>query len=379
MTPKGLFDDNQRFVYFIINKNFSFTRNKEYYDDIVQQGMLGLWLACSNFDPSKGKFLTYASGYVNGYILRFLRENTRTIRPPRKILDVLSKYNSLNEEDFDKYLKEMEISDEEFSKALSLTNVVSDNRINFEGEEVSITNLVGDKNSNDFIEEDSFNDFLWRFTPIKQHIAVAGKLYGYSINEIIDLLSISHTYFYVLIQKTKKLYNAYNAGHKMEDIIGSKFLYLQENIHLYNKILINDDSFWSRKFVEFLEDSDVSKKQSAFDAFGKGYTVQQVADEFGLKLSTAKYYRSIYNSSLKGMENPESIRSQVVEDTVSKSEVPINAPSKKNTITASFDSISVSRDGDVYNFLVGGASFSMTSKEFRHLIYFFESLENFEL
>lgn len=302
MTSYELFDNNQKLVHYVINRHYYFSRNKEYYEDLVQQGMLGLWLACLNFDPSKSKFSTYALSYINGHILRFLRENVRSVRLPRKILDLLSKYNSLNEEDFVKYLEKMKISEEEFSRALSLSNVVSDNQVTPDGEEILVSDFVDDKNSTDFIEEVSFNDFLWKFVPIKHHIAIAGKMYGYSSKELSDLLSISNTYYHVLIKRAKNLYERYNNGYKIKNIIGSKFLYLQENLHLYNKILSKDNSFWSRKFVEFLEDSDVSKKQSAFDAFSKGYTVQQVVDELGLKLSTAKYYRSVYNSSIKDGE-----------------------------------------------------------------------------
>lgn len=54
------------------------------YEDLVQEGMLGLWKAAEKFNPDKGvKFLTYAQYWINAYITHYCFEQLRTVRVPR--------------------------------------------------------------------------------------------------------------------------------------------------------------------------------------------------------------------------------------------------------------------------------------------------------
>ncbi len=54
----------------------------EHFDDMVQEGFLGLWEAYQRYDESKGPFKNYAIGYIKGYMLKFLDKNARTIYIP---------------------------------------------------------------------------------------------------------------------------------------------------------------------------------------------------------------------------------------------------------------------------------------------------------
>lgn len=87
MTPKELFDKNQKLVGFAFKKyigNYSLSD----YEDVIQEGMLGLWQAAVRFDESKGvKFNTFAVKYIYGSMLRYIRDERNMIRVPRAVRD----------------------------------------------------------------------------------------------------------------------------------------------------------------------------------------------------------------------------------------------------------------------------------------------------
>lgn len=87
MTPKELFDKNQKLVGYCFKKyvgNYSLSDH----EDIIQEGMLGLWQAAVRFDESKGvKFNTFAVKYIYGSMLRYIRDERNMIRVPRAVRD----------------------------------------------------------------------------------------------------------------------------------------------------------------------------------------------------------------------------------------------------------------------------------------------------
>lgn len=67
------FDSNVMLVYSVFNKNYKAYRHLE--DDLVQEGLLGLWKACNTFDPEKGaEFSTYAVKCIKNEMGMFLRK-----------------------------------------------------------------------------------------------------------------------------------------------------------------------------------------------------------------------------------------------------------------------------------------------------------------
>jgi len=88
---------NLRFVLTVAKMYTS--RDPELYIDLVSAGNIGLIEAAERFDPSRGfKFISFAVWYIRKEMLKYLADNSRTIRIPpnkvnalRKVLDVASK------------------------------------------------------------------------------------------------------------------------------------------------------------------------------------------------------------------------------------------------------------------------------------------------
>lgn len=81
MTPNELFNANQKLVYHCFH---TYIRNQcppSIYNDIIQEGFLGLWQASIRFDETRGfQFSTFAVSNIVGRMKRFLREQNSTIR-----------------------------------------------------------------------------------------------------------------------------------------------------------------------------------------------------------------------------------------------------------------------------------------------------------
>jgi RNA polymerase primary sigma factor len=52
------------------------------FEDIRQEGRMGLIEAAGRYDPSKGKFAAFATWRIRAYILRLLREHRQIVRVP---------------------------------------------------------------------------------------------------------------------------------------------------------------------------------------------------------------------------------------------------------------------------------------------------------
>lgn len=80
------FDENVRLVYYVFNKFYQKYRNIE--DDLIQEGLIGLWKACQTFDSSRGtEFSTYAVVVIKNAMGMYVRKVNR--RPKEYSLDEL--------------------------------------------------------------------------------------------------------------------------------------------------------------------------------------------------------------------------------------------------------------------------------------------------
>lgn len=78
------FDNNIGLVYYVFNKFFYGHRDVE--EDLVQEGLLGLWKACKTYDSSMGTaFSTYAVTVIKNEMGMYVRKMLR--RPKKFRLD----------------------------------------------------------------------------------------------------------------------------------------------------------------------------------------------------------------------------------------------------------------------------------------------------
>lgn len=72
------FDSNVNLVYAVFNKSFYMYR--DYEEDLIQEGLMGLWKACRTFDASLGfEFSTYAVKVIRNEMGMFIRKIRREL------------------------------------------------------------------------------------------------------------------------------------------------------------------------------------------------------------------------------------------------------------------------------------------------------------
>lgn len=69
-------------------------KTTESWDDIYNEGVIGLSIAIDKYQPSKGKFSPYAVKFIQGQMIRYLRDRAGPlVRTPRREYDTVSKIN----------------------------------------------------------------------------------------------------------------------------------------------------------------------------------------------------------------------------------------------------------------------------------------------
>ena len=107
----------------IVKSNLRLVRKiaKEYsygnsdYSDIIQEGTIGLIKAAENFDINRGlKFSTYATHYIRGYIMIFLKKNGHPVHVPANVIGKISEINQVKSEfmeNFKRYPSSKELAE----------------------------------------------------------------------------------------------------------------------------------------------------------------------------------------------------------------------------------------------------------------------------
>ncbi|MDX8046302.1 RNA polymerase sigma factor SigB [Gracilibacillus sp. S3-1-1] len=138
-----------------------YAKNEIIYEDLEQVGMLGLLAAIRRYDPNVGKsFESFAIPTIIGEIKRFIRDKTWSIHVPRRIKELGPKIKKatetlLTDNQQSPSIKEIadfiQVSEEEVLETMEMSqsyNALSVDRkieADAEGSEVSILDLVGNK------------------------------------------------------------------------------------------------------------------------------------------------------------------------------------------------------------------------------------------
>lgn len=127
------------------------------YDDLVQEGTIGLMIAEKRFDPEKGfTFSTYATNWIRQAIRRYIKMN-RSVRVPENIIAVGTRIKSFQEKFYKKTGKEPSVK--EIADTLHLKETTVDRVLIAIKQSVSIETSTNDDDDNctlkDMIEDRS--------------------------------------------------------------------------------------------------------------------------------------------------------------------------------------------------------------------------------
>jgi RNA polymerase primary sigma factor len=132
--------------------------------DLINEGNMGLIEAAKRFKPDQGfKFISFAVWWVSKYIKEYLTNKSRTVRIPTNKVNSLASLNQKISSLEQKVCREVDIEDvimeygDEVTDDLSNINLLNvfgidsmDREVNkFEGEGVSISDLMSDETNNE--------------------------------------------------------------------------------------------------------------------------------------------------------------------------------------------------------------------------------------
>ena len=195
MTPKEIFDENQKLVGWCFKKYIGEYSASDF-EDIMQEGMLGLWEASQKYDESKEiKFSTFAVPYIFGYMKRYVRDKRNVIRIARSV--------------YDKHDTEL-ISN--LRNVTSLDAEVSQD----DGSSTRISDLIGDiPDEYEFITEDLIDNFLATIKDSKHRDIMEEYYYAYvwckklTHAEIVEKYKISQPQVSRIIKRYNKKFKEY--------------------------------------------------------------------------------------------------------------------------------------------------------------------------
>ena len=157
-----LWEDNKRFVYKMARRYTDYAE----FDDLVQEGYIGIYLAALRFDESAGtKFLTYAAFWIKQRMSRYIDSCRSVVRMPVHMAANIRKYNKLQSDYQKKFGRKptedemralMEMSQTEYNnmrQAAELEHTASISAPISDDEDATLEDMIGDKGIEDVTVE----------------------------------------------------------------------------------------------------------------------------------------------------------------------------------------------------------------------------------
>ncbi|MBN2790014.1 MAG: sigma-70 family RNA polymerase sigma factor [Candidatus Delongbacteria bacterium] len=121
------------------------------FNDLINEGNLGLIKAASRFDETKGyKFISYAVWWIRQSILQALAEQSRVVRLPSNKISVLNKIHKTRSRLQNKYEREPTV--EEIAGIMDVSEEEVYNTLKISGQHLSIDSPIKDGEDNRLID-----------------------------------------------------------------------------------------------------------------------------------------------------------------------------------------------------------------------------------
>ena len=157
-----LWEDNKRFVYKMAGRYTDYAE----FDDLVQEGYIGIYLAALHFDESAGtKFLTYAAFWIKQRMRRHINNCRSVVRIPSHVMENIRKYKKFQsdyQKQFGRKLTEDEMrvlmgkSQTEYNnmqQAAGMEQIASISSPISNDEDATLEDMIGDKGIEDVTVE----------------------------------------------------------------------------------------------------------------------------------------------------------------------------------------------------------------------------------
>lgn len=149
---KRFIEGNLRLVVSIVGSKFG---GGMYFDDLIQEGNIGLGIAVDRFDYKRGyQFSTYATWWIRHSITRFLASNTRTIRLPVYVNDTKIKLDKTRYMLSIKYGRD--VTNEELARELNMSVSEVIKYLNYQDSK-SIDEKISNSNDSDLTIADTIS------------------------------------------------------------------------------------------------------------------------------------------------------------------------------------------------------------------------------